>query len=281
MENTFYPGHMKKSLEKMKDDLKAVDAVIELHDARIPSLSTPDRVINILGQKPRLIVLNKSDLADESLTHEWLSFYRENNIKAIALSCSDKDLKKKVFSAISEVTLEKRKRDERRGIKKSTIKVMAVGIPNVGKSTFLNALMGKSSLKTGNKPGVTRGNQWVNSGKDLYVLDTAGILSPYYSNEEDFFKLAITGAVPIENVDSDRLLYFSILYLKENYEGLIRMRYGIDENNAPDRIIYDFAKARNILKKEGEPDLDRATKLLINEIKSGRIGNITWERREK
>lgn len=281
MQNTFYPGHMKKSLEKIKEDIKAVDLVLELHDARIPILSTPDRAISNTGSKPRLIILNKADLADEKVTNEFLNYFAENGQNAIALSSNDKSMKSKVSAAITKATAAKRERDLSRGIKNSSVKVMAIGIPNVGKSTFLNSLMGRSSLKTGNKPGVTRGNQWVNSGKGLYVLDTAGILEPSYSTDEDFYRLAITGAVPLENVDPDKLLEFSLSYLKENYPGLIRERYGVEDDNAPDQIIYDFADAKNLKKQDGEPDINRAVTLMINDLKSGKFGRITWERTEK
>lgn len=281
MLNSFYPGHMKKSLEKIKEDVKAVDLVLELHDARIPFLSTPDRAINNIGSKPRLIILNKADLADENATKEFLSYYSENGQNAISISANENSMKNKVMSAINKATEEKRQRDIRRGIKNSSVKVMAIGIPNVGKSTFLNSIMGRSSLKTGNKPGITRGNQWVNSGKGLYVLDTAGILSPSYSSVEDFYRLAITGAVPLENVDSDKLLLFSITYLKENYEGLIKERYGVDDENAPDRIVYDFAIAKNLKKQNGEPDINRAVALFLNDLKSGKFGHVTWEKIEK
>ncbi|MCQ2543169.1 MAG: ribosome biogenesis GTPase YlqF [Lachnospiraceae bacterium] len=277
MQIQWYPGHMTKARRMMEENIKLIDLVIELIDARAP-LSTRNPDIDTLAKnKFRLILLNKSDMSDKAANKEWIEYFKNLNITCIEINSRNGNGVKNLDKTIREVCKEKIERDLRRGIKNRPIRCMVVGIPNVGKSTFINALAGKACTKTGNKPGVTKGKQWISIKKDLELLDTPGILWPKFEDEEIGIKLAIIGSVNDEILDISELAVNLIRLLKVKYPGIINDKYGIDENNSDYEILENYASVRNLLKAGGEFDINRASKMLVDDFRNNRIGYLTLD----
>lgn len=277
MQIQWYPGHMTKARRMMEENIKLIDLVIELIDARAP-LSTRNPDIDTLAKnKFRLILLNKSDMSDKAANKEWIEYFKNLNITCIEINSRNGNGVKNLDKTIREVCKEKIERDLRRGIKNRPIRCMVVGIPNVGKSTFINALAGKACTKTGNKPGVTKGKQWISIKKDLELLDTPGILWPKFEDEEIGIKLAIIGSVNDEILDISELAVNLIRLLKIKYPGIINDKYGIDENNSDYEILENYASVRNLLKAGGEFDINRASKMLVDDFRNNRIGYLTLD----
>lgn len=277
MQIQWYPGHMTKARRMMEENIKLIDLVIELIDARAP-LSTRNPDIDTLAKnKFRLILLNKSDMSDKAANKEWIEYFKNLNITCIEINSRNGNGVKNLDKTIREVCKEKIERDLRRGIKNRPIRCMVVGIPNVGKSTFINALAGKACTKTGNKPGVTKGKQWISIKKDLELLDTPGILWPKFADEEIGIKLAIIGSVNDEILDISELAVNLIRLLKVKYPGIINDKYGIDENNSDYEILENYASVRNLLKVGGEFDINRASKMLVDDFRNNRIGYLTLD----
>ena len=273
----WYPGHMTKAKRQMQEDIKLIDLVIELVDARIP-LSSRNPDIDELGkQKARLILMNKADLASEKQTEKWSEFFRAKGYFVVKLDARTKGGMKSINDVIMEACKEKIERDRRRGIKNRPVRAMVVGIPNVGKSTFINTYAGKACAKTGNKPGVTKGKQWIRLNKNVELLDTPGILWPKFEDQRVGLYLALIGSIKDEILNIDELSLELIQILKENYPGILEKRYEITEEQTPAEILGQIAENRNCVKKGNELDYSKAAALVIDEFRSGRLGKITLE----
>lgn len=273
----WYPGHMTKAKRQMQEDIKLIDLVIELVDARIP-LSSRNPDIDELGKhKARLILMNKADLADDAQTKSWSEFFREQGCFVVKLDARTRAGMKKIGEVVLEACKEKIERDRRRGIKNRPVRAMVVGIPNVGKSTFINTYAGKACTKTGNKPGVTKGKQWIRLNKNVELLDTPGILWPKFEDQRVGLYLALIGSIKDEILNIDELSLELIKILKEHYPGILAQRYGLAEEQEPPKLLGQIAKNRNCIKKGNELDYSKAAALVIDEFRSGRLGKITLE----
>ena len=277
----WYPGHMTKAKRQMQEDIKLIDLVIELVDARIP-LSSRNPDIDELGKnKYRLILMNKADLADKEQTKKWAEYFKAKGFFVVSLDARTKNSMKSITDIVMEACKEKIERDRKRGIKNRPVRAMVVGIPNVGKSTFINPYAGKACAKTGNKPGVTKGKQWIRLNKNVELLDTPGILWPKFEDQMVGLRLALIGSIKDEILNIDELAMELIKYLRVNYPGIINERYEVDESKELTDIILDIAKNRNCLLKGGEPDYSKAASLVIDDFRSGKMGNITLETPEQ
>lgn len=277
----WYPGHMTKAKRMMEENIKLIDLIIELVDARIP-LSSRNPEIDKLGQnKSRLVLLNKSDLADERYNDEWMNYFKEKGYFVVKVNARSGNGIKQVNSAVMEACKEKIERDRKRGILNRPVRAMVVGIPNVGKSTFINSFAGKACTKTGNKPGVTKGKQWIKLNKNVELLDTPGILWPKFDDQLVGLRLAFIGSIKDEILNVDELALELIKFLKENYAGVMEKRYELDEAQEPAEILAGIAKNRGCVAKGEEIDYTKAATLLIDDYRSGRLGRITLEFPEK
>lgn len=283
MQFQWYPGHMTKAKRQMQEDIKLIDLVIELVDARIPfSSRNPD--IDELGKnKSRLILMNKSDLADDKVSREWAAFFQEKGYFVVELDARSKAGMKQVTAVVMEACKEKMERDRKRGIKNRPVRAMVVGIPNVGKSTFINSYAGKACAKTGNKPGVTKGKQWIRLNKNVELLDTPGILWPKFEDQMVGLRLALIGAIKDEILNIDELSLELIQILKAYYPGVLAARYSTQENPLDEtvehvEVLKQIAANRKCISKGNELDYSKAAALLIDEFRSGKLGKITIER---
>lgn len=276
----WYPGHMTKAKRMMQEDIKFNDIVIELIDARIPMSSRNPDIDDLAKNKYRLILLNKSDLADERVTVKWVEFFEKQGIKVIKLDSRQRSGMKSVNNAILEVCKEKIERDRKRGIINRPVRAIIVGIPNVGKSTFINSFAGKACAKTGNKPGVTKGKQWIRLNKTVELLDTPGILWPKFDNEKIANNLAFIGSINDQILNLTELSLKFIESVKNDYAGIFTSRYDIEEKDDGVTMLGDIAIARGCLKKGGEPDYDKAAALIFDDFRSGKLGKISIEKPE-
>ncbi len=277
----WYPGHMTKAKRQMQEDIKLIDLVVELVDARIP-LSSRNPDIDELGKnKYRLILMNKSDLADPRQTDAWSNYFRKKGYFVVCLDARSKNGMKNVTDVIMEACKEKMERDRKRGIKNRPVRAMVVGIPNVGKSTFINSYAGRACAKTGNKPGVTKGKQWIRLNKNVELLDTPGILWPKFEDQLVGLRLALIGSIKDEILNVDELALELIQILLAQYKGVLQERYGVNEEQKVTEILMEIAKNRNFVTKGGELDYSKAAAIVIDEFRSGKIGRITLELPEK
>lgn len=277
----WYPGHMTKAKRMMQEDIKLIDLVIELVDARLP-LSSRNPDIDELGKnKARLILLNKHDLADEKINDAWVEYFKNKGIYAVKINAKNGSGLKSIQGVINEACKEKIERDRKRGILNRPIRAMVVGIPNVGKSTFINAYAGRNCAKTGNMPGVTKGKQWIRFNKNVELLDTPGILWPKFSDEQVGVRLALVGSINDQIINMTELSYELIKFMRGNYSGRLAERYSVDENKEPHEVLSDIAIARACLKKGGEPDKEKAIKLLFDDFRSGKLGRVSLESPEQ
>ena len=273
----WYPGHMTKAKRQMQEDIKLIDLVIELVDARIP-LSSRNPDIDELGKnKYRLILMNKADLADKKKTEKWSAYFKEKGFFVVSLDARTKNSMKTITDIVMEACKEKIERDRKRGIKNRPVRAMVVGIPNVGKSTFINSYAGKACAKTGNKPGVTKGKQWIRLNKNVELLDTPGILWPKFEDQMVGLRLALIGSIKDEILNVDELAVELMKYLTVHYPGLLNERYEVEEAQKITDMIYEVAKNRNCMLKGGEPDYSKAAALIIEDFRSGKLGKITLE----
>ena len=273
----WYPGHMTKARRMMQENIKLIDLIIELVDARVP-LSSRNPDIDELGKnKARLILLNKSDLAEERINDEWIDYFKDRGYSAVKVNSKKGGGMNQIRSAIQEACKEKTERDRKRGILNRPVRAMVVGIPNVGKSTFINSLAGKACAKTGNKPGVTKGKQWIRLNKNVELLDTPGILWPKFEDQEVGMRLAYIGSIKDDILNIEELALGLIGYLQEFYPAAIRERYNVEEELKPLDILTAVAKARGCLKKGEELDYEKASRLLLEEFRSGKLGKVTLE----
>lgn len=281
MNYQWYPGHMTKAKRMMQENIKLIDLIIELVDARIPMSSrNPD--IDELGKgKSRIILLNKSDLADAGLNQEWESFFKEKGYFVQQLNAKSGAGIKNIQALVQESCKEKIERDRKRGIINRPVRAMVVGIPNVGKSTFINSFAGKACAKTGNKPGVTKGKQWIRLNKNLELLDTPGILWPKFEDQKIGEHLALIGSINDEILHVDELAVALIRNLKNSYLDLLEKRYNITIDEDAYDTLKKIAIARKCLQKGELPDVDRASSMLLEDFRSGKLGRITLERPEE
>ena len=280
----WYPGHMTKAVRQMKEDIKLIDIVIELVDARIPISSRNPDIDSLAAGKSRVIILNKADMADDRETENWVKHFTDEGMIAVKLNSRSGNGMKQVKDAIAKAAEAKMPRDRARGILNRPVRAIVGGIPNVGKSTFINSFAGRAVTKTGNKPGVTKGKQWIRLNKQVELLDTPGILWPKFEDRKTAEHLAFIGSIKDEVIEKMELVLNLITELEDNYEGLIASYYGFDNCEKTENKI-DFAvktleavaEKRALLKKGGETDTDKASKLILDDFKNGRLGKITLE----
>lgn len=273
----WYPGHMTKAKRMMQENIKLIDLVIELVDARIP-LSSRNPDIDVIGkQKSRLILLNKADLADDRKTEIWKQYFEEKGFHVVKMNAQSRANVKVVNQVVLEACKEKIERDRRRGILNRPVRAMVVGIPNVGKSTFINSFAGKAAAKTGNKPGVTKGKQWIRLNKNVELLDTPGILWPKFEDQVVGKQLAMIGSIKDELLNMDELTLELIHFLKEFYRGVLEKRYQIEEKAEDLEILKEIAKNRQCKTRGNELDLEKAANVLIDDFRSGKMGKITLQ----
>ncbi len=273
----WYPGHMTKAKRQMQEDIKLIDLVIELVDARIP-LSSRNPDIDELGKnKARLIIMNKSDLSDETRNQEWASYFKGLGYFVVQLDARSKVGMKTVTNVVMDACKEKIERDRKRGIKNRPVRAMVVGIPNVGKSTFINSYAGRACAKTGNKPGVTKGKQWIRLNQNVELLDTPGILWPKFEDQMVGLRLALIGAIKDEILNIDELSIELVKNLTKHYPGVLSERYDVKEDGEPIKILEEIAENRKCISKGNELDYSKAAALLIDEFRSGKLGKITLE----
>ena len=272
----WYPGHMTKAKRAMKEDVKLVDLVIELVDARAPLASRNPDIDSLAAGKGRVILLNKADLASEKANAAWITYFESQGFQVMKIDARAKATLKQLNALIQEACKEKIERDRRRGILNRPVRAMVVGIPNVGKSTFINSFAGKAAAKTGNKPGVTKGNQWIRLNKQVELLDTPGILWPKFEDQRVGLLLAFLGSINDEILEKDELASELADYLRNITPGLLKERYGIEEDGKkPYELLDEIAAARACLTKGGVNDLTKAARLLLDEFrgKPGIVNN--------
>ena len=277
MNYQWYPGHMTKAKRMMQEDIKLVDLVIELVDARIPMSSRNPDIDKLGAGKGRMVLLNKCDLSDPKRNKEWVEYFKNKDITVIEINSKNGNGMKLIQNAVNEACKEKRERDKKRGILNRPIRAMVVGIPNVGKSTFINSYAGRACTKTGNKPGVTKGKQWIRLGKGLELLDTPGILWPKFEDQEVGMKLAFIGSINDEILLEDELAIDLIRFLNIQYPGSIEKRFGIEEGKSASDVLEMIGKVRGCYKKGNEIDYDKAASILMDEFRAGKLGRMTLE----
>ena len=277
----WYPGHMTKARRMMQENIKLIDLIIELVDARIP-LSSRNPDIDDLGKgKARLILLNKADLAEDRLNDVWIEYFKERGYSAVKVNSKKGGGIKSIQSVIQEACREKTERDRKRGILNRPVRAMVVGIPNVGKSTFINALAGKACTKTGNKPGVTKGKQWIRLNKSVELLDTPGILWPKFEDQEVGLKLAFIGSSKDEILQTEELAAELVKFMTKFYPGVLEEKYDIPEPSDGYKCLTDIAKSRHCLVRGSELDTEKAASILLDDFRGGRLGRITLETPEE
>ena len=269
---------MTKAKRMMEENIKLIDLIIEVVDARIPMSSRNPDIDELGRNKARLLLLNKSDLADPELNEAWSRFFQEKRFHVLKLNSRSGSGVKGVLPLVMEACKEKIERDRRRGIKNRPVRAMVVGIPNVGKSTFINAFAGKACTKTGNKPGVTKGKQWIRINKNLELLDTPGILWPKFEDQQVGARLAMVGSIKDEILNLEELSLELLENLHRDYPGLVEKRYEIQESETPLSMLEQIADNRKCIQKGGQRDYVKAANILLEEFRNGKIGRITLER---
>lgn len=286
----WYPGHMNKARKMMESDVKLVDLIIEVLDARAPLSSKNPDIDKIAGNKPRLIIMNKADLADNRVNELWKEYFSDKGFETVFLNSKNKEGFKNVMPAVKRACAAIIERNQRKGIQNQAVRAMVVGIPNVGKSTFINAFSGKNIAKTGNKPGVTVGKQWIKLSNELELLDTPGILWPKFEDKEVGLRLAFLGSINDEILVTEELCGELLLFLYDNYPNLLKERYQITEETldidfdsvqfaTKQSVMMDkIATVRGCLKKGAEPDYFKTASLVLDDFRNGKIGKISLER---
>lgn len=289
----WYPGHMTKAKRMMQEDIKLVDLVIELLDARVPLSSRNPDINTLAANKSRMIILNKADLSDASMNQSWKQYFEAQGYYVTMMDARKRNGMGEVARGVAQVCEKKFERDRKRGIKNRPVRAMIAGIPNVGKSTFINSYAKKACAKTGNKPGVTKGKQWIKLNKEVELLDTPGILWPKFEDQKVGLRLAMIGSIKDDILNLEELAMALAAYLLEHYPGVLKERYEIPEEvfrkqlcsaeaeNEKIKISYELlsqvARKRNCLVKGGEPDVKKAAGILMEEFRSGALGKISLE----
>ena len=273
----WYPGHMTKARRMMQENIKLIDLVIELVDARIPMSSRNPEIDELGKNKARLILLNKSDLAEDKWNDTWMEYFKEKGYSVVKVNSKNGGGIKSIQGVIQEACKEKIERDRKRGILNRPVRAMVVGIPNVGKSTFINALAGKACAKTGNKPGVTKGKQWIRLNKNVELLDTPGILWPKFEDQTVGLRLAYIGSIKDEILNTEELSAELIQFLEVSYPGILAEKYGIEETGNGFADLSKIAESRHCLVRGNELDTEKAARMLLDDFRNGRLGKITLE----
>ena len=274
----WYPGHMTKAKRAMQEDIKLIDVVIQLVDARIPFSSKNPDIDSLAQNKSRILLLNKSDMADPAVMNDWIRYYEQQGYLAMTVNSKKRNELKQVHALIQKACKEKIERDRKRGILNRPVRAMIVGIPNVGKSTFINSFAGKACTKTGNKPGVTKGKQWIRLNKQVELLDTPGILWPKFEDQQVGKHLALIGSIKDELLQSVELALELIPFLVEEYPQTLSQHYQLQEEGKPADILLAIARSRGCVKTGNEADYDKAAFLLLDDFRNARLGKITMER---
>ena len=277
MQYQWYPGHMTKAKRQMQDDLKLIDVVIELVDARIPYSSKNPDIQSMAAHKSRVLLLNKADLADREKTEAWKAFYEAQGYFVVPVNSKTGSGVKSVGGVITKACREKIERDRRRGILNRPIRAMIVGIPNVGKSTFINAFAGKAIAKTGNKPGVTKGKQWIRLNKSVELLDTPGIHWPKFEDQSVGLRIALIGSINDEILVTTELGYELCRFLTAEYPGALAAKYGVEECADGNELLTRIAEKRACRRSGGELDIEKAAGFVLDDFRNGRIGTISLE----
>ncbi|MBP3735957.1 MAG: ribosome biogenesis GTPase YlqF [Lachnospiraceae bacterium] len=266
----WYPGHMTKARRMMEENLKLVDLIIELCDARIP-LSSMNPDIDVLATgKARILLFTKADLADDKATAAFMKRFEEQGTLCLTMDARTRAKNKEVLSLVKKACSERIERNRRRGIIGRPMRAMVAGIPNVGKSTFINSIMGRAAAKTGNKPGVTRGRQWVRLSADLELMDTPGITWPKFDDPDTAIRLALVGSIKEDIIHRQELCDYLLTFLRTHYEGTLAAKYGAED-------IEGIARSKHLLAAGAEPDTERAQRLVLDDFKNGRLGRITLD----
>ena len=274
----WFPGHMAKTKRLIIEHLKAVDVAAELLDARIPLASANPMVEELLSGKPRIIILNKADLADPGMTKAWESYYKRKGVAAVSMSCGNGKDKKKFLRLIKEAASPMLEKWKRRGLKTRSVRIMILGIPNVGKSTLINFISGTAAARTANTPGHTRGKQWVRLSQGLDLLDTPGVLWPKFEDQVSALRLAATGAIAGDVFDADTVVPELMRVLARTAPDALREKYGIEDAAAdPQILLAQAGKRRGCILPGGAIDYARAQTMILNDFRSGKLGRITLD----
>ncbi|HWO77936.1 MAG TPA: ribosome biogenesis GTPase YlqF [Bacillus sp. (in: firmicutes)] len=274
----WYPGHMAKAKRQILEKIKLVDIVIEIVDARIPLSSRNPMVNEIAHQKRRLILLNKSDLADSAVTKEWIEYFEEKDISVLAINAHKSADVKKVIQQAKHLMKDKHEALREKGVTPRAIRALIIGIPNVGKSSFINQLAGKNIAKTGNTPGVTKAQSWIKSGKDFELLDTPGILWPKFEDQLVGYRLAVTGAIKDTILPLQDIAAYALKYLGEHYPDRLKERYKLPAISEDMAELFDqIGRKRGCIVSGGDVDWDRVAEIVLQEIRNGKLGPLSFE----
>jgi ribosome biogenesis GTPase A len=281
----WFPGHMTRARRQIEEKLKLIDVVIELLDARIPLSSRNPMVDEILKGKPRMVLLNKHDLADPQITAEWVRYFADQGLPALPIDAASGTQVKEILPRAKELWAHKIASQIRKGINPRAVRALIVGIPNVGKSTLINQLAGKKIAATGDKPGVTKGQQWIKVGSEMDLLDTPGILWPKFEDQMVGMRLAATGAIKEELLHMDEIAFYAIKYMVRHYGTALQERFGIDElpedlddPNEVVKVMEAVGRKRGAIVSGGKVDLDKASLIIIRDLRAGKLGRISLER---
>ena len=274
----WYPGHMAKTKKQIIEDLKLIDIVVEILDARMPLASVNPDIQNYIKDKKKIIILNKSDLADENITNEWIKYYKSKGINAIAIEANNGKGIPKVIDCIKSEYKSIQDKYIKKGRIGKAIRIMVLGIPNVGKSTFINKLAKRNTAKVGNKPGVTKQKQWIKIDNNIELMDTPGMLWPRLDDQELAMHLAFVGTIGENSIDNEEIAYYLIEYLKNTYPNKLKERYNVelDAKETMD-IINEIAKKRGAIISGGNINMQKVSDIILNEFRSGKLGRITIE----
>lgn len=270
----WFPGHMAKANREMEEQLKLVDIVIELRDARMPLASFNPNFDKLFNGKPRLVVLNKADLADEKENKKWLKYFKEEN--TVLVNSTHDNLKNVIVSKVQFILKDKLEKAKAKGIRKKVLRAMVVGVPNVGKSTFINNIVKKKVAKTENRPGVTKSLSWININEDLMLLDTPGVLWPKFEDQDQAKILALLGSLNDDVVDKHDLVRFGTDLIIKLYPGVISNRYGVNEND--EDILISIGKNKGCLTKNSEVDIDKTCEMFLADIRNNKLGRLSFEK---
>lgn len=277
MNINWYPGHMKKTKEEIKNSLKLVDIVLEVIDARIPKSSRNPLISEITEKKDRIIIMNKTDLSDPVENEKWIKKFADDGIKAIKMNAKEKINTKEIYNIAKEILSEKFKKNEEKNIENENIRMMVVGIPNSGKSTFINNIAKRKGARVGNRPGVTQQKQWIKTKENILLLDTPGVLWPKFDGETGL-NLSFTNAIKDEILNIEELCLKFIEFMKESYPKNLEERYKIDSNKTALEIYEEIGIKRGAIIRKGEVDYTRCANLIFNDFRSGKLGRITIEK---
>ena len=274
----WYPGHMAKTKKQIIEDLKLIDIVVEILDARMPLASVNPDIQNYIKDKKKIIILNKSDLADENITNEWIKYYKSKGINAIAIEANNGKGIPKVIDCIKSEYKSIEEKYIKKGRIGKAIRIMVLGIPNVGKSTFINKLAKRNTAKVGNKPGVTKQKQWIKIDNNIELMDTPGMLWPRLDDQELAMHLAFVGTIGENSIDNEEIAYYLIEYLKNTYPNKLKERYNVElEETETIDIINEIAKKRGAIISGGNINMQKVSDIILNEFRSGKLGRITIE----